>query len=94
MEMVGSHTEKTARKHNLSALSWNPQGKRGRARLKNTRRRELETKIKRTGISWKDLDKMTLDKKAWRDMVADPCLHGGYRAKKKNIGYYILRHQP
>jgi hypothetical protein len=57
-------------------LSWNPQGKRGIGSPNNTWRRELETDSKITGMSWKDLEKMTLDKKAWRDMIVDPCLHG------------------
>jgi hypothetical protein len=73
MEMVGSHTEKNAGKHiTIQALSWNPQGKRRRG----TPKKNVETKIKRTGMSWKNSKKMTLDKKAWRDMVANPCLHG------------------
>jgi hypothetical protein len=46
------------------ALSWNPQEKRGKGRFKNTWRLELVTEIKRTGTSWKDLEKMALDKKA------------------------------
>jgi hypothetical protein len=59
------------------ALSWNPQGKREEEEdPKNMRRRELKTEIKRTGLSWKDLEKMALDKMTWRDLVADPNLHG------------------
>jgi hypothetical protein len=74
MEMIGSHTEKTAWKNNLSDLVMESPRERGRP--KHTWRRELETEIKRTCMSWKDLEKMALDKKAWRVMVAELCLHG------------------
>ena len=61
------------------ALSWNPQGKRGRGRPKNTWRRELETEIKKTKKSWKDLEKIALDRRAWKNMIADLCLPGAQR---------------
>jgi hypothetical protein len=77
MAMVGSHTEKTAGKHNLSSFVMeSPREERKRKTQKKTLAQELETEIKRTGMSWKVLEKMAFDKKAWRDMVVDPYLHG------------------
>jgi hypothetical protein len=73
MEMFGSHTEKTAGKHNLSGLVVESP--------REERKRNLR-QIKRAGMSWKDLDKIAFYKMAWRDMVIDQCLHGGYRVKK------------
>jgi hypothetical protein len=75
MEMVESHTEKIAGKHNLSGIVMESP----RKERKRKTQKHLETEIKRTGISWKDLEIMTLGKKAWRDMVVEPCLHGATR---------------
>ena len=59
------------------ALSWNPQGKRGKGRPRNTWRREVETEVGKTRKTWRDLEKCALDRRAWRDMVVDLCLPGG-----------------
>ena len=37
------------------ALSWNPQGKRGRGRPRNSWRRDLESDLKSTGYSWAEI---------------------------------------
>jgi hypothetical protein len=34
-------------------------------------------------MSLKDLEKRALDKKAWRDMVADLCLHGATGGRRR-----------
>ena len=39
------------------ALTWNPEGKRKRGRLRSTRRRDAEAEMQRSGHSWKDTDK-------------------------------------
>ena len=39
--MAGPYTAKTLRRHNQEALVWNPQGKRGRGRPRNTWRRTV-----------------------------------------------------
>jgi len=39
------------------ALTWNQQGKRKRGRPRSTWRRDLLTDIKRTGYSWRELEK-------------------------------------
>jgi hypothetical protein len=86
MERVGSHTKKTTWKHNLSGFVMeSSREERKRKTPKKTWNRELETEIKKTGMSWKDLEKMVLDKKAWRDMVADPCLHGSIEWRRKVV---------
>ena len=40
------------------ALNWNPQGQRKRGRPRNTWWRELEKDIKRTGYTWKQLERI------------------------------------
>lgn len=60
---------------NITLLS--PQGKRGKGRPRNTWRREIETEVKKTRKTWRDLEKCALDGRAWRDMVVDLCLPGG-----------------
>ena len=51
----------TSRKPNSNitrqALTWNPQGKRKRGRLKNP------------GLSWKQLERIAQDRRRWRDVV-------------------------
>jgi hypothetical protein len=53
------------------AFSWNPLGKRRKGRARNTWRSKMESKIKRTRRTWKDLEKMVLDRRAWKDVVVD-----------------------
>jgi hypothetical protein len=59
------------------ALRWNPQGKRGKGRPRNTWRRELETEYKKAGKTWRDLEKIASDRTAWRALVVDLCLPRG-----------------
>jgi hypothetical protein len=50
-------------------LFWNPQVKR------NTWRHEIDSEIKRTRRTWKDLEKTALDRRtAWKDVIVDICL--------------------
>jgi hypothetical protein len=53
---------------------------------------ELETEIKRTSMSWKDLEKMTLDKKDLERYGCGPMPPWGYSGKKKkncNIFHFL-----
>jgi hypothetical protein len=47
-------------KHNTTrqALQWNPQGKRGRGRPRNSRRRDLIAEMEIEGYRWQDLERM------------------------------------
>lgn len=59
------------------ALRWNPQGNRSKGRPRNTWRRELEMECKKTGREWRDLERMALDRRAWKALVADLCFPRG-----------------
>lgn len=60
------------------ALSWNSHGKRKKSRPRNTWGREMEPEIKRTRRTWKDLEKMALNTRAWKDVLVDLCLQGAF----------------
>jgi hypothetical protein len=36
----------------------------------------MESEIKRTRKTWKDLEKTALDRRAWKDVAVDLCLQG------------------
>ena len=58
------------------ALSWNPHEKRKRGRLRNTYWRELEAEVKKTGHTWKEVERQAQDRESWdrwRDMGNDLC---------------------
>ena len=55
------------------ALNWNPQGQRKRGRPRNTWRQELEKDIKRTGHTWKQLERIVQDRGDWRVIVGGLC---------------------
>jgi hypothetical protein len=60
-------------------LSWNPQGKRMKGRPRNTWTREMEWEIKRTWKTWNELEKTSLHRRAWKDVVVDLCLQEAKR---------------
>ena len=73
-----SHTlPKQASTITRQALTWNPQGKRKRGRPRNTWRRDLLTDIKRTGYSWRELEKKAQDRRLWKTVVNDLCPRRG-----------------
>ena len=55
------------------ALNWNPQGQRKRGRPQNTWRRELEKDFKRTGYTWKQLERIAQDRGDWRVVIGGLC---------------------
>ena len=54
-------------------LNWNPQRQRRRGRPRNTWRRELEKDIKRTGYTWKQLERIAQDRGDWRVVIGGLC---------------------
>jgi cell wall assembly regulator SMI1 len=60
------------------ALSWNHHGKRRKGRPRNMWRSEIESETKRT---LKDLERIALDRKAWKDVVIDLCIQGATRRR-------------
>ena len=63
-------------KHNITrqALQWNPQGKRGRGRPRNTRRRDFIAEMEIEGYRWQDLERMAQNRIRWRTVVNGLCL--------------------
>lgn len=55
------------------ALTWNPQGKRGRGRPKNTWRRSTEQEFKKKGLTWKQLERMAQDRRGWKQFINGLC---------------------
>ena len=55
------------------ALAWNPQGKRKRGRPRNTWRRDLEAETTRTGLHWRNLEKIAQDRGEWKTVVDGLC---------------------
>ena len=58
------------------ALTWNPQGRRKRGRLRSSWRRDLEAEARQTGHSWNQLEKLAQDRTRWRAAV------GGLRPQR------------
>ena len=55
------------------ALNWNPQGQRKRGRPRNTWWRELEKDIKRSGYTWKQLERIAQDRGDWTVVIGGLC---------------------
>jgi hypothetical protein len=44
----------------------------------------MESEIKRTRKTWKDLEKTALDRRAWKDVVVYLCLQGAKRRREES----------
>ncbi|CAH8573520.1 unnamed protein product [Schistosoma curassoni] len=65
------------------SLTWNPEGKRKRRRLKNTLRQEVEAGMKWMTNNWKELKRIAQDRVGWRVLVGGLyCLTRGKRSKQ------------
>ena len=60
---IGHTLRKPGTSITRQALRWNPQGKRRRGRPKNTWRRDLDTDITQSGLTWKQLERKAQDKR-------------------------------
>ena len=74
---IGHTLRKPASTITRQALTWNPQGKRKRGHPRNTWRRDLQTDIKRTGYSWRELGKKAQDRRLWKTVVNGLCPRRG-----------------
>ncbi|XP_048757722.2 uncharacterized protein LOC125668029 [Ostrea edulis] len=60
-----------------TALKWTPaEGKRSRGRPRETWRRTIESDIKKMGKTWKEVEKMAMDRNKWRGLVSALCATG------------------
>jgi hypothetical protein len=62
-------------KHNITrqVLQWNPHGKRGRGRPRNTWRRDLIAEMEIEGYRWQDLERMAHNRTKWMTVVSGLC---------------------
>ena len=62
-------------KHNITrqALQWNPQGKCGRGRPRNTWRRNFIAEMEKEGYRWQDLERIAQNRTRWRTVVSGLC---------------------
>ena len=56
------------------ALEWNPQGTRKRGRPSTTWRRTLDKELKEVGMQWKEMKRLSQDRKEWLSIVEALCL--------------------
>jgi hypothetical protein len=75
VEMIRPYTETTREEHNQTGLELSMEEK--ERQTGNIWRHEMESEIKRTIRTLKDLEKTTLDRMAWKDVVVDLCLQKG-----------------
>ncbi|VDO61985.1 unnamed protein product [Schistosoma margrebowiei] len=70
---IGHTLRKSSNCITRQALTWNPEGKWKRGRLKNTLRRIIEADMKRMNKNWKELERIAQDRVGWRMLVSGLC---------------------
>ena len=70
---IGHTRRKPKRNITRKALQWNPQGKRGRGRPRNTWRRDFIAEMEKEGYRWQDLERMAQNRTRWRTVVSGLC---------------------
>jgi hypothetical protein len=87
-------------KHNITkqALQWNPQGKCGRGRPRNTGRREFIAKMEIEGYRWQDLEDIAQNRTRWRTVVSGLCTtkvktYGTKQNKMEDYRQWPMHHQ-
>ena len=73
IEMDWLHSSQASRHITRQALTLNPDGKRKRGRPRNTWRRDLEVDVKETGYTWRQFERLTQDRNAWRSHIGGLC---------------------
>ena len=74
MEVDRAHTEVAeTQHHSRQALQWNPQGKRGRGRPRNTWRRDFIAEMEIEGYRWQNLERKAQNRTRWRTVVSGLC---------------------
>ena len=67
-----------------TALKWTPaEGKRSRGRPRETWRRTIEGDLKKTGETWKEVEKIAADRNKWRGLVSALCATGHEEDRKE-----------
>jgi hypothetical protein len=60
-----------------TALTWTPEGRRGRGRPRTTWRRTVEAEAQMLNLSWRDLERQATDRHRWSDLVTALCAADG-----------------
>ena len=58
------------------AMRWTPDGRRKRGRPRETWRRSCEKEMKRSGMTWGQIQKRATDRQQWRSLVLALCANG------------------
>jgi hypothetical protein len=74
-------------KHNITrqALQWNPQGKCGRGRPRNTWRRYFIAEMEIEGYRWQELECLAQNRTRWRTVVSSLCTTKVQQAQAKQV---------
>ena len=63
-----------------TAITWAPEGKKKRGRLKETWRRTVERERCEMGFeTWREAEQVAKDRRRWRDLIKGPILQSGVR---------------
>ncbi|VDO52650.1 unnamed protein product [Schistosoma margrebowiei] len=62
---IGHTLRKSSNCITRQTLTWNPEGKRKRGKLKKTLRREIKADMKRMNNNWKELERIAQDRVGW-----------------------------
>jgi hypothetical protein len=81
MEEVGLDRTHTKGATSQQALTWNPQGKRKRGRLRNTWSRDTESELKEHDTTWQEAAKSAQNRARWRTVVDGLCSSWNDRPK-------------
>ncbi|VDO81607.1 unnamed protein product, partial [Schistosoma margrebowiei] len=74
------------------SLTWNPEGKRKRGRLKYTLRREIKADMKRMNKNWKELESIINDRVGWRMLVGSLCSSTSSNTRKLKKKEEMMNH--
>ena len=77
---IGHTLRKSTASISRHSLKWNPQGKRGQKRPRETWRRCVEKEMAKMGHSWGELSKIAQDRRGWKLFVCGLCSDSGWRA--------------
>ena len=74
---IGHTLRKSGGSISRYALKWNPQGKRGQKRPRETWRRCVEKEMVKMGHSWGELSRIAQDRRDWKLLVCGLCSDTG-----------------
>ena len=73
LELDRSHSEEADQQCHKTSLEMEPTGKRKRGQQRNTWRRDLETDMAGSGLSWGIIERQAEDRVGWHELVCSLC---------------------